>query len=415
MDAKQIMKIFEDTAYVHKGGTAQEKQVANYIADCARSMGLEPTFEEFEVPMADVHTAKLIANGEEIICQGYRCSGNADFEAPLFYLNTSTDKYALSQCKGKIVMLNTGLGYWLYQDLVDNGALGFISFDGNVNYPNEDIDERELRTYVSQGKKILPGVSIHARSAVKLINDGVQTVRMVLDQTQYTGTSQNVVVDLPGETDETVVFTAHYDSTPLSVGTYDNMSGSVALLALAEYYKSHPHRHGVRFIWCGSEERGLLGSKAYTAAHEEELKNVALDINIDMIGCIMGGVVAVCTAEEGLVDYIRYMAMENGLFMDCKQDVYSSDSTPFADKGVPAVSFARLAPKNTASVHNRYDTPAVMSGAQMMKDIGIITMFADRMVNAVKVPVKKEIPDNMRDALDRYLMRRRNTPKVRMH
>lgn len=411
MDAKQIMKIFEDTAYVHIGGTEQEKKAAAYIADCCKSMGLNPTFEEFEVPMADVHTAKLIANGEEIECKGYRCSGNADLEAPLYYLTTVTDKYSLSQCKDKIVLLNTGVGYWQYHDLVENGAVGFITFDGNVNYADSDVDNRELRTYISKDKKIIPGVNINVKSAVKLIESGVETVRIVLDQTQYDGTSQNVVLDIPGEIDETVVFTAHYDSTPLSIGTYDNMSGSVALLALAEYYKDRPHRYGVRFVWCGSEERGLLGSKAYTAAHESELDKVVLNINIDMIGCIMGGMIAVCSAEDALTSYIRYLAMEKGVYIDAKQDVYSSDSTPFADKGVPAVSFARMAPKSCATVHNRYDNLAVMSGNQMVKDIDFITMFADRMINAVKCPVKREIPANIKDSLDLYLARKRKESK----
>ena len=43
---------------------------------------------------------------------------------------------------------------------------------------------------------------------------------------------------------------------------YDNMSGSVGILGIAEHFAKNPHRYGLRFIWCGSEERGLLGSKA---------------------------------------------------------------------------------------------------------------------------------------------------------
>ena len=46
------------------------------------------------------------------------------------------------------------------------------------------------------------------------------------------GDSHNVILDLPGETDEMIVLSAHYDSTPLSQGVYDNMSGSVGLLVL---------------------------------------------------------------------------------------------------------------------------------------------------------------------------------------
>jgi hypothetical protein len=66
------------------------------------------------------------------------------------------------------------------------------------------------------------------------------------------------------------------------------------------------------------------------------------------------------------------MAAELGFGCHTYQDVYSSDSTPFADKGIPAVSFARWAPNNTATIHNSYDTPAVMSASQTAEDIDFI-------------------------------------------
>src|SRR5699024_6139448 len=135
-------------------------------------------------------------------------------------------------------------------------------------------------------------------------------------------------------------------------GAYDNMSGSIGLMAIAEHFLKNTHRYTLRFIWCGSEERGLLGSKAYCAAHEDALEKVVLNINLDMIGSVMGRFIACCTAEEKLVGYIEYMASEKGFGMKAYQDVYSSDSTPFADKGVPAVSFARIAPTSTATIHN---------------------------------------------------------------
>ena len=58
----------------------------------------------------------------------------------------------------------------------------------------------------------------------------------MIDQDEYKGTSQNVVLELPGECDEIITFTAHYDSTSLSSGAYDNMSGCVGLLSMAEYF-----------------------------------------------------------------------------------------------------------------------------------------------------------------------------------
>lgn len=404
MDSNCIMKIFEDTAYVRTGGSPEELQTARYIQQRIGKMGLSASIEAFDVDMANIHEAVFSADGIEIPCKGYLCAGSGEVEAPFYYLR-SFDKFSLSQCRGKIVMVDGYLRYWVYQDILENGAVGFVTYDGNVNYADDDIDQRELRSFVHKGNKI-PGVNINAKSAIELIRKGVSTAKIILKQEEYLGKSHNVVLDLPGEVPEYIALTAHYDSTFLSQGAYDNMSGSVGLLGIAEYFAKNPHRYGLRFIWCGSEERGLLGSKAY-CEKEENLKDCVLNINLDMIGCIMGKFIYCATAEEKLGHYISYFASEMGFGIAGKQDVYSSDSTPFADKGIPAVSFARLAPENTATIHNSYDTVAVMKGEQMVEDIVFLTAFTERMANAKLCPVAREIPDNMKEKLDIYLNRKR--------
>ena len=407
MNAKQIMKIFEDTAYVRMGGSQEELRTAKYLCGKLEELGLKATIEEFDVDMAEIEEAQLLVDGVTVACKGYLNAGNAEVEAPFYYLR-STDPFSLSQCKGKIVMVDGYLGYWRYQDMLENGAVGFITYDGNANYADRDIDQRELRKATHKGNKI-PGVNINAKDAISIIRKGAKTAKIVLKQREFEGKSHNVVLDLPGEVDEYIALTAHYDSTSLSQGAYDNMSGSVGILAIAEHFAKNPHRYGLRFIWCGSEERGLLGSKAY-CAKEENLKNCVLNINLDMIGCIMGKFIYCATAEEKLCHYISYLGNELGFSIDGKQDVYSSDSTPFADQGVPAVSFARIAPQNTATIHNSYDTLSVMKGEQMVEDIEFLTVFTSRMANAALCPVAKTIPDNMKDKLDIYLCRKR-TPK----
>ena len=404
MNAKEIMKIFEDTAYVRMGGSAEELRAAKYLQEQCAKLGLTATIEEFDVDMATMEKAEFLADGISITCKGYLNAGSSTVEAPFYYLR-STDPFSLSQCKGKIVMVDGYLGYWLYQDILENGAVGFVTYDGNANYTDRDIDQRELRAATHKGRKI-PGVNINAKDAIELIRKGVTTAKITLKQEEYVGQSRNVILDIPGQVDEYIAFTAHYDSTSLSQGAYDNMSGSVGILGLAEHFATHPHRYGVRFIWCGSEERGLLGAKAY-CAKEENLEKCVLNINLDMIGCIMGKFISCVTGEEKLVHYIEYLGNEVGFGITVRQDVYSSDSTPFADKGIPAVSFARIAPPPTATIHNSYDTLAVMKGEQMVEDIDFLIAFADRMANAVRCPVARTMPDNMKDKLDIYLSRKR--------
>lgn len=409
MNLNQLSKIFDDTAYIRTGGSPEELKCAQYLQGKCKELGMEASLESFEVDMADIKKAVLEVDGVEIPCTGYLCAGNGDVEAPIYYL-TSNDKFSISECKGKIVLIDGLMGYWRYHDLLDAGMVGFITYTGNANYADEEIDIKELRSYVSQGKKV-PGVNINAKEAIKIVENNGKMAHIVLEQDEYKGNSHNVVVDLPGETEDYIVLTAHYDSTALSEGAYDNMSGSVGILALAEYFSKNPHRYGIRIVWCGSEERGLLGSKAYVKDHEDELQKIVFNVNLDMIGCTMGKFIACCTSEENLVSFINYLSNIEGFAVETSQDVYSSDSTPFADKGVPAVSFARIAPPTTATIHNSYDTKKVMKMEHMEKDIAFITSFVEIMANAKRLPVEREIPENMKEKLDIYLLRKRDDKK----
>lgn len=407
MDANQIMKFFDDTAYVRTGGSSEELKTARYLQNKIAQFGKEASLEPFEVQMGDMEEAELLVDGISVACEGYRNAGSGEVEAPFYYL-TGKDKYSLSQCRGKIVLVDGYLGYWTYQDLLENGAVGFITYSGNANYADRDIDKRELRAHVHQGRKLL-GVNINAKSAITLVKARPQTAKIILKQREYTAQSHNVVLDLPGETEKTIILSAHYDSVPLSVGTYDNMSGCVGLMAMAEYFAAHPTHHSLRFVWCGSEERGLLGSKAYCRDHD--LSNVVLNINLDMIGSIMGKFICCATAEDALWQYVNYLGCELGFGITGSQGVYSSDSTPFADAGVPSMSLARDAAENVATIHNRFDTVAVMSGEQMVDDIAFIQALVERMANAKVCPVSREIPEKMKEKLDYYLCRKREAGK----
>ena len=405
MDIQRINRIFADTAYIRTGGSDEELKCAEYLAGLCAEFGGKAEIQPFPVGMAKIQNAKLYADGEEVTCKGYLIAGNAEVEAPFYYM-PNTDAYSLSLCKGKIVMIDGYMGYWRYQDILAAGAVGFITYDGHINYADCDIDQRELRPYVAKGNK-LPGVNINAKDAVKLVEKDTKTVKIVLEQEEWEGESRNVVLDIPGEIDEWIVLTAHYDSTSLSTGAYDNMSGSIGIIAMAEHFMTAPHKRGIRMILCGSEERGLLGSKAWVKDHPELVEKCVLNVNLDMIGSIMGKFHACVTGEDKLCHYIEYFANELGFGIGVVQGVYSSDSSPLADAGVPAVSFARLAPNPTATIHNSYDTLKLMKAEHMAQDIAFIQAFTDRMANAVHIPVKREMPDNMKERLDEYLGRKR--------
>ena len=291
MKQEKIREILERTDYIRTSGSAEEKTAAGYLAECCREYGVQAALEPFEVETAEILEAVLTADGRDIPCRGYKLCGSGSVEAPLCYL-PNTDPASCAQAKGKIVLLDTGITYWVYHDLLDAGAVGFITYDGDIHFADRDIDQKMLRPFVSLGQKVLC-VNINAKDALELVKSAPKTVSIRIEQKESAGESQNVVAEIPGKTDEWIVLSAHYDSTPLSHGAYDNMSGCIGLLGIMEALCGKaPLRYGLRFVFCGSEEVGLLGSKAYTAAHEKELEKIALNINLDMIGTYMGKFIA---------------------------------------------------------------------------------------------------------------------------
>ncbi len=407
MNLKAWKQFFKDTDYVHRSGTPEELRAAEYLKARCEALGVPARLEAFPVPMGEIEEARVLADGKEIPCKGCFCCGSGTVEGELYYM-PATDRVSMAGAKDKIVLLDTGgIGYFAYQDLMEAGAKGILFQYGNLHYPNRDIDERDLRAHVvGEARKVLCA-TIHTASAIELVKRGVKRVSITVKQTEYIGESHNVVAELPGKRDEWITLSAHYDSTALSHGSYDNMTGCAGLLGILEALKNKPHNYGLRLVFCGSEERGLLGSKAWVRDHEAELPKVALNINLDMIGTYMGKFIAEVSAEEKLASYVSYMGAELGFPVSAKIGVYSSDSTPFADKGVPALSFARLASPNAAPIHCRYDTPEVLSMAQLQRDIAFLAEFTRRMADAAVCPVSREIPEKVKTQLDEYLFRKR--------
>lgn len=402
-----LSQIFENTDFVHMGGTKEELQVAEYLKAQSENFGASAHIEGFPIPMSDVEEVHLYADGTEIPCTAILCSGSGTVEGELYYM-PSTDPVSIAGAEGKIVLMDVGgVHKFTYQDLMKAGAKAILFQCGNLHYTDTDIDHRYLRPQVvGEERKVLCAM-IHAAEAVRLVKNQTKQIRLEIRQNEYEGESRNVIAELPGKKDEWIVLTAHYDTTALSHGAYDNMSGCAGLLGIMEQMKDKERNYGLRFVFCGSEERGLVGSKAYVKDHEAELEKIVLNINLDMIGTYMGKFIACVSAEDKLAHYISYMAAELGFAVEAKNGVYSSDSTPFADKGVPSLSFARIARDNVAPIHCRYDLMDVMSMDQLQKDIDFMAVFTDRFANAAVCPVARKIPEEIQKELDEYLDRKR--------
>jgi Zn-dependent M28 family amino/carboxypeptidase len=100
--------------------------------------------------------------------------------------------------------------------------------------------------------------------------------------------TENVIADTPGGREaRTIVVGAHLDSVLEGPGINDNGSGTATILetALRMSELGIEPENRVRFAFWGAEESGLLGSEHYVSnLPDEELDNIALNLNFDMLG-----------------------------------------------------------------------------------------------------------------------------------
>lgn len=103
----------------------------------------------------------------------------------------------------------------------------------------------------------------------------------------------NIMGYLPGKLNDWIVISAHYDHLGIAKnpvngdsiynGADDNASGVAGLLAIASYFKQHRPQHNLLFVAFDAEEEGLQGSKAFIDQSKDIIKNIRLNINMDMI------------------------------------------------------------------------------------------------------------------------------------
>ena len=95
--------------------------------------------------------------------------------------------------------------------------------------------------------------------------------------------SQNIILTIPGESDEVIIVGAHYDS-PGQASISDNAGGVAVLLESARRMQEVDNYYTIQYVFFGAEEAFLVGVLHYTLSlTEEEIDNIALMINVDVI------------------------------------------------------------------------------------------------------------------------------------
>lgn len=412
ISGKRAHKLLNRIAYERLAASPEETKAAQTLVEELAEFGLHGSIETFPIWDYTIQTAKLEVlepYTATYVVAGYGLTGNTKsngLEAEMIYAEEGGEAN-LIDAEGKIVLLNEGLSVDKYEKLAKAKVAGFILMGGQV-WERGDLPQRSIRdAYFKHGK--IPGVSILTADAFAMVKKGATKVRMTLIQDEFEADSRNVIAEIKGtqRPQEVVLFAAHYDSVPYSAGANDNGAGSVILMELARQFAAKPPKRTVRFCWFGSEELGLLGSFAYVKQHKEELDAVKYVINVDVAGGYLGKNVTFIMANEQVKGYVETLAKQEGLEMAVRLDVYSSDTVPFAEQGIPGINFCRFG----APIHNKHDQMQYISAVRLEEMASFVWLYSQATVNAKVFPVAKEMTDGVKKSVKEYLERRNGKNK----
>ena len=411
---KREMELLEKIGFTGIAGSPEEEKAAQILKEECDKLGVPAIIQPFEIEQGIVEEATLEILEpfqQEIPVTGYQCAQNTPeegLEAPFLYVENADD-VSLSDARGKIVLVNGYMRVPLFRKLMKAGVAGIVTMEGQLRDRREetDLSTRKLRRTLRAFGNV-PMVHTRVLDAIDMVRKGACKARLVLKGRTEEWTSHNVIATVLGteKPEEIVSFGAHYDSVDFSKGVYDNGAGSVINMEVLRYFAENPPKRTLKFMWYGSEEIGLEGSWAYVKAHKEELEAHKLMINVDVGGPVLGVDRITATAEKALASYLEYFVKIHGFTAEVKQGIYSSDSIPFADSGVPGVNFSRDGAPGAAYIHDRFDTLSFLSAEMLEKTTRIVLEFGKEMANAALVPVERKIPQNIQEDVEKYLYKK---------
>ncbi|MFC2031741.1 M28 family peptidase, partial [Chloroflexota bacterium] len=261
------------------------------------------------------------------------------------------------------------------------------------------------------GEGLIPGISISMEDGalIRRLAKRGEGVRIRLTTTDHSQpmTSWNAVGDLPGTKDpeQVVMLGCHYDGHDISQGAEDPASGAVAVLEaarlLAQYAPALPRT--VRFVLWGIEEIGLLGSRAYVAAHADELDRVRFYLNLDGAGASSNERDIVLNEWLDLEALLERWRDEMALGFKIGQKTSAfSDHFPFFMAGVPTGGMQSAEPSlaGRGYGHTRYDTVDKVDQTCLREASTLAARLAMRMASEENWPVSRRDEEAVLELLD---------------
>lgn len=222
-----------------------------------------------------------------------------------------------------------------YDAAREHGAVGFLI---GYHLPGELL---ATGSSGRNGDDDIPAaaITLEAAEALRASGDAYPRVRLAIETSTPDDVAESLIVDLPGQTDEWVVLSAHIDGHPLGESAIDNATGLASVLAVVQAMAPHmaSMQRGLRVCLFNLEEWALTGSARYVDALSPEDRNrIVLDVNLDSIAGDPR-LTALTSGFAKIEGFLSQIASDAGIDLDFYRPLMrNSDHYNFARHGIPA-------------------------------------------------------------------------------
>lgn len=166
----------------------------------------------------------------------------------------------------------------------------------------------------------------------------------------------NIICELTGSTDRTIVIGAHYDKSPKGRGVVDNWTGVALLPLLYQHLREHSPRHTFLFIGFAEEELNLVGSKIFVGSlSAASLERIVAMVNLDTFG-LTTTLVDPRSASHLVCKLIATAeSLQLPFEIARMRGPISGDWEPFRNKGVPILNLHSITRRGLKIVHTSKD------------------------------------------------------------
>ena len=330
--------------------TPEEREAAEYIAGELEGYGYEVEIQEFPRPTLHAYLTVQTAQPQALNVRvgGLRGVSVADYplltpeggiNARVVYAGNGEAGAFPAEVSGQIALVTRS----------DHDPAEIIKRASEAGAVAVLLHNTEWKNYsVRVPQADIPFATMNSEAAELLLGPEDLSVNFQVNRYE---TSQNVVATRTPlqETDDSrpiVVFSGHYDSVAMSPGANDNASGTAGVMELARLLARVPVEADVRFLACGGEEGGLVGSRYYVAQlTDAERERVVANFNMDMIATAgpdqttlfvntLDGENLVAQAANAAADTLGYADLLNAPYQRG-----ASDHVAFADSGIAGGNF----------------------------------------------------------------------------